>query len=372
MQTSASTPSGFASTSPSAPAKKRTWRDILEMAVKILVPLGITVWMLLWLTRHINLHEMDRIIRSECDFHWVALMMVIVVMSRVTRGIRWGIQLRAAGLRRMPAMTEIVSIFGAYSLNLLVPYLGETWRCVYMARQEDARLSSVVGTDLGDRFSDAVVVVVLCVLALFVAHQPMMAFLDHYAVGRRMLHTLTDVWMWVGIVGGIGAFIAICLIFKKNRYVAKVDAVIVEMWRSFAVMFKMKGIGLYWVYTIFIWVCYFLETYIVFFAFPFTRELIHMPGSAWGLAPGLVLFVFCSISIAIPSNGGLGPWNIALMSALSLYGISNTDGFAFSMVVWTFKAIMIIAMGIFAALWILFQKRRTDVHGNLPGHFLKL
>lgn len=134
----------------------------------------------------------------------------------------------------------------------------------------------------------------------------------------------------------------------------------------------MKGIGLYWVYTIFIWVCYFLETYIVFFAFPFTRELIHMPGSAWGLAPGLVLFVFCSISIAIPSNGGLGPWNIALMSALSLHGISNTDSFAFSMVVWTFKAIMIIAMGIFAALWILFQKRRTDVHGNLPGHFLKL
>lgn len=118
MQTSASTPSGFASTSPSAPAKKRTWRDILEMAVKILVPLGITVWMLLWLTRHINLHEMDRIIRTECDFHWVALMMVIVVMSRITRGIRWEIQLRAAGLRRMPAMTEIVSIFGAYSLNL--------------------------------------------------------------------------------------------------------------------------------------------------------------------------------------------------------------------------------------------------------------
>ena len=51
----------------------------------------------------------------------------------------------------------------------------------------------------------------------------------------------------------------------------------------------------------------------MFQAFPFTRALVEEPGSAWGLIPGLVVFVFGSYSMAIPSNGGLGPWNLAVM-----------------------------------------------------------
>lgn len=74
----------------------------------------------------------------------------------------------------MPRITvtkESVSIFGAYSLNIVFPRLGEVWRCVYISRSERVPLSTVVGTDIGDRGSDAVVVASLTALCLVVAHR---------------------------------------------------------------------------------------------------------------------------------------------------------------------------------------------------------
>ena len=119
----------------------------------------------------------------------------------------------------------------------------------------------------------------------------------------------------------------------------------------------MKGRLAYVFLTLGIWTCYFLETYCCFFAFPFTRDLVHIPGSCYGLIPGLVVFVFGSFSMAVPSNGGLGPWNIAVMYALMLYGISHTDAAAYSIVAWGFQAIMLIALGIFSAFYITITNR---------------
>ena len=63
--------------------------------------------------------------------------------------------------------------------------------------------------------------------------------------------------------------------------------------------------------------------------------------------------------MGVPSNGGLGPWNIAVMFALSLYGIGQTEGTAYSLVVWGFQTIMIVALGIFSFIYISVVFRKT-------------
>lgn len=81
----------------------------------------------------------------------------------------------------------------------------------------------------------------------------------------------------------------------------------------------------------------------------------------WGLIPGLVVFVFGSISIAVPSNGGLGPWNIAVMFALSLYGVSNSEGAAYSLVCWSFQAITQVVAGLFSIGYMQWDRKRRRV-----------
>lgn len=339
-------------------------KKIITDVFKFVAPIAISALLVLWLFKKVDLAKMEHIISTECDFFWVVLMMVVSIFSHIIRGIRWGIQLRGAGLPRVPVMVESVSIFGAYALNLLIPMLGEGWRCVYMARRENASLSTVVGTDLGDRFSDAAAISLLIILSLFVAHDNIMHFIDHYSVGEKIMHIISDPSVWITAVASIAVIIAAGYLFRKESWMQKVIASVMKIWNGFRILFTMKGGGMYLLLTAGIWICYYLETYLCFFAFPFTRALIEQPGTCWGLIPGLVAFVFGSVSIAVPSNGGLGPWNIAVMFSLSLYGISDTDGAAFSMVLWTFKSAMLVALGIFSAIYIMAEKKRIKTESG--------
>ena len=79
----------------------------------------------------------------------------------------------------------------------------------------------------------------------------------------------------------------------------------------------------------------------------------------YGLVPCLVAFVFSAIGMAIPSNGGLGPWNIAIMFGLAIYGISDAEGTAFSMLQWTGQTVMLVILGIYTMAYIIFSKKNV-------------
>ena len=96
-----------------------------------------------------------------------------------------------------------------------------------------------------------------------------------------------------------------------------------------------------------------------FFAFGFTRDLCR-PDLAWGLTPCMVAFVFSSLGMAIPSNGGLGPWNIAIIFGLAVYGVSEAQGTAFSMLQWSGQTVMLILLGIFTMIYITVSKTGKD------------
>ena len=79
----------------------------------------------------------------------------------------------------------------------------------------------------------------------------------------------------------------------------------------------------------------------------------------------MVAFVFGSLSMGIPSNGGLGPWNLAIMFALSLFAISNTQGTAFSIVVWSFQSLTYVGLGIIALIYIMVTGRKIKKQEKL-------
>lgn len=333
-------------------------KELFEKTLKVVLPVCISIAMVVWMAHKLDFHRIWNIISHDCNYWWLFLVMILTMMSYSIRGIRWGYQLRAAGIPRMSVMSESVSIFSAYAINLLVPYLGEAWRCVYVVKREKAKLSTVVGTDLADRSSDFVMICLLLGLALIVANPALTHFFDQYQFGRDIENILSKWELWVGIAVAICIFILCDIKYKNTKFFSGINLSISRMWQGFKVIFTMKGRWMYLILTIAIWVCYFLKIYLVFFAFPFTKELITHPGYAFGLLPGLVAFVFGSFSMAIPSNGGLGPWNIAVMYALMLYGVGHTDAAAFSIVAWGTQTFMTIVLGIFSMFYIAITKKR--------------
>ncbi len=337
-------------------------KDTITKILRWGLTLTISVLLIVWLFKKVNFHDVWHIITDgDIRYGWLIAVIPVVILSHVIRGYRWGIQLKAAGLGNIPGLTLCCSIFGAYAMNLIIPYMGEAWRIVWMAKRRHSPVSTVLGTDIGDRGSDAVVVMTLFILALIVGHKYIIAFLHHYAVGTEILNILENPWLWIGIVGGSAIVGLVLYIFRNKKCIKSLITSTSRTWNGFKVLFTMKGRGLYLVLTLGIWICYYLETYLAFFAFPFTRQLIEQPGMAWGLLPALISFVFSSMSMLIPSNGGLGPWNLAVMFALSLFGISDTEGTAFSMLLWTTTSITLVGLGLFTMGYVLTTRHKNKL-----------
>lgn len=325
--------------------------------LKVVAPLLLSTALIYWLFRKVDFDRVKGIITHDADFGWLFAVMGIVTLSHIVRGIRWGYQLRAAGVGNVPRMALCCSIFGAYALNLLVPYMGEAWRIVYMAKRQDVPVSTVLGTDIGDRLSDAIVVLLLLLLALATGHEYIYAFLVRYEVGIKILDIISDPWLWTGIAGAVAAVCLTMYLLRSKPFARHAIDSMRRVWKGFVVLFTMNGRWQYLFLTFGIWTCYFLETYIGFLVFPFTRHLMETPGMAWGLLPGLITFVFSSMSMLIPSSGGLGPWNLAVMFGLSLFGIADTDGTAYSILVWTTESLTLVLLGIFTVCYVAFSRR---------------
>lgn len=331
----------------------RIIKKVVGDVFRYLFPLAVSVFLIIWLFHKVNFHDVMDIAHKGCNYWFIVIMMVVTMISLMIRGIRWGLQLDAAGVKPMTMVCEWVCLFGAYALNLVFPQMGEAWRCVFVSKRQKAPLSTVVGTDIGDRFIDWVIIMILFIVALIVAHPYIMEFMDHYEIGREVKKVVDNATLWLCLGGSIAFLVALLYFFKDRKWAQSIIVNFRRLWDGFSIIFHMKYWWLYLLLSILTWVFYFIQVYICFFAFSYTKEWITDPHLAYGLLPGLVAFVFGSLSMGIPSNGGLGPWNLAIMFALSLFGISQTEGTAFSVVVWSFQSLMYVALGLFALGYIM-------------------
>ncbi|MDE6230367.1 MAG: flippase-like domain-containing protein [Muribaculaceae bacterium] len=329
---------------------------IAGYAVRWLLPLALTVLLVWYMFRKVDFREMWHIVSHGVDYWWILAAMGISVVSHIMRALRWRIQLRGLGIEP-PLMAVVCSIFGTYALNLVFPRLGEVWRCTYIANREHASFTTVVGSMVADRVADLIMVGLLTLLTFVVAAPALEAFLVKYPIGRGLVDAATNYKVWLAVLAVVLVVWGVFHFLRDTRIVSKIRSWIGQMWSGFAVVTRMKGKWGFLFFSIAIWTCYFFQLYVAFFAFPFTRALVSEPGTVAGMVPCLVAFVLSSIGMAVPSNGGLGPWNIAVMFGLAVYGISDAQGTAFSMLQWSGQTVMLIILGILTMAYIAVDRR---------------
>lgn len=332
-------------------------KEILSGTLRWSLAAGLTVLLLWILFRKVNFTDMMDIIRHGVNYWWILAAMGLSVVSHMIRARRWQLQLDALGIR--PGyMPLCCSIFGCYALNIVFPRLGDIWRCTYIAKREKASLSNVLGSMVSDRLADSVTVLFLFLLTLAVATSAINAFLEKYPIGRDLVSLVSSPWLWLGLILFCGMALWIYRRWHDSRLMLRLRTLVTELWQGFATVITMKHRGLFILLSLLLWTCYFTQLYVALFAFPFTRELCGQSELGFGLEPCLVAFVLSSIAMGIPSNGGLGPWNIAIMFGLAIYGVSDAQGTAFSMLQWSGQTVMLIILGLFTIGYILHDSHK--------------
>lgn len=339
-------------------------KTVFGTIMKFVVPLIITVGLCYLLFTGVNFREMVEIIKRDCTFEWIGLALVISIFSHIFRAMRWQIQLDALDCHtHLRYLTY--SIFGTYAINLVFPRLGEVWRSGYVSQRQDKPFAAVFGSMVAERLADTVTVLSLTLITFLLASSSIMSFIQKYPqVYKGIVGLATSPWVWLGVVGVIVFLIWFFRTSSQNKFIVKARKALVELWQGFVVIGKMKGKVRWLFYTFCIWGCYFMQLYVTFYAFPFTTELLH----EHGIIVALVCFVLSSIAMGIPSNGGIGPWQIAIIFGLTIYmpagydaaqaAMFNTNATAYANLVMGAQTLLLIILGIYTFIAIAVSKRR--------------
>lgn len=329
---------------------------MLKKLLQYGVPLIISIGLCYLLFTRIDFNKMIETIRNECNFWWIGLALFISLFSHLFRAMRWRIQLRALNINA-PLVPLVYSIFGTYAVNLVFPRLGEVWRTTYISQRQNASFTAVFGSMVADRMADTVTVLVLTLSTFLLASGAITQYLaQNTALYEKVIALISSPWPWVAFV----AFIALTwwILAKKrdNKIVAKIIEFAKGLWVGFAAIAKMKGKGQWLILTFAIWGCYFIQLFVAFFAFKETSAVVENHG----IIAVLVCFVFSSIAMGVPSNGGIGPWQWAVIFGLSIYGLpTNGISLAFANLVLGSQIILLIILGIYTFTAIALEKRPT-------------
>lgn len=319
--------------------------------MKIVLPLLIAGGLLYWMYRDFDFTEVKRIFLNEMNIWWLFASLIPITLSHIFRGLRWLITLEPLGYR--PKVGDSIdSIFVAYAANVLVPRVGEVSRCAVLTKYDKVPFSKALGTLVAERLIDMLLVLLfVCVMLLTQLDVFVSLFAQTGTNEASFSKLLTSPKTYLIVVAVVVACVALWMPLRKTKLYAKVKQAISGFVDGLLSLKTMHRKGLFLLYTIGIWVGYFLEFYIAFFCFPFTAELT--------VVQALVIFAAISLAIIIPTPNGAGPWHFVVISMMTLYGVSHTDASSFALIVHTFQTLGVIMLGAYG--WVALQVRNRKM-----------
>lgn len=306
---------------------------------------------------------------KSCDWGFVVLAMAFGVLSFWLRGVRWRMLLLPVD-HSTKIMTCFNSVNIGYVANMFFPRLGEVVRCGYITRssaesgegdgRRKASFDKVFGTVVTERTWDAVIVLVFFLCMLPFVWKRFGSFVEDNVLGN-LIAQFNVVWIVLGVI--VGVVLVVWLAWKlrgRGGFFAKVWQFIAGIGEGIATFTKMRHGWLFVLYTIAIWVCYWMTSVSVFWAVCGTDTA--------GLAPDMVaaietfrgldlidvfILMFAgSVSSFVPVPGGFGAYHyVVCLTLTSVYGIPYELGIIFATISHEAQAVIQLLCGGFSYVY---------------------
>lgn len=315
-------------------------KKFLVPFLKIVIPLGIGV-LLIWLVYKDLTPEDIADIKSafkEMNYFYIILSVLIGLVSHMSRAWRWRYPLKEMGYNPQ-FWNSYHTVMIGYFANMGIPRSGEIMRCGLMAKYQDIPFNKLVGTVIAERVAD-LIILVSCIFFVFIIQ---LETLSNYAVEVGLAEKfspqkLITYLLVLGLLGIVGLLI---LKRSNNKFAIKVREFLLGIYEGLKTIVTMKDKWLYIAHTVFIWLLYLAMFYVTFFSLP---SVENVPFSGVVTA-----FVMGGIAVTV-TNGGIGAYPLAIAGVLALYGVAQSQGYAFGWVVWTGQTIMLVLAGLVSSI----------------------
>lgn len=261
---------------------------------------------------------------KSVNLFWIGATVLAYFISNLCRALRWKMLLKPLGSNTR-TINAFLTVMLALFANLGLPRLGEVLRPVSLAKYEKLPVEKVLGTIVVDRTMDVLSLLLIVGLAFMLEFDTLWGYLsENMVVGESgSLFTNPIVLSLLGI--GIVA-IVIAFVFRKKIQASQLYQKVLQVLKGFGEgILAIRNLDKPWlfiIYSILIWVGYYFMFYFYLPAFGPTAHL--------GLVVALMVFVFGTFGIVIPSPGGMGSYHFLIIAALTLYGVKAGDAFSFA------------------------------------------
>jgi glycosyltransferase 2 family protein len=289
---------------------------------------------------------------------WLIGVIVAFTLSNIFRALRWQMLLHPLGYQPRFSNAFWTIILG-YFANLGLPRMGEIVRAGSLARYEKIPTEKVMGTLVVDRLMDFLCLGLVVGLAFLLEGSTLLGFLGQQQRGGGATSGSTIVWMLLAaMLAGVGAIWVLRKKLLQLAFVQKLLQLLQGFWEGLKSVFKLKSPALFIIYSLGIWLMFYLQCWLNLKAFPPTA---HLSASA-----GLMVFVFGTLGFIIPSPGGMGTFHALCIAGLALYSINGGDAFSYANIAFfTVQIFYNLVGGVLALL--LLPALNKQAAGNSTG-----
>ena len=324
-------------------------KKIFKKVLQVIFPLLLGIFILVWVYRDFNFQRVGEVMLHGMDYGWIALSLLFGVFANLFRGWRWKLALEPLG--EYPKTANCVyAIFISYASNLVIPRVGEVTRCGVLSKYDGISFPKSLGTVVSERMIDTLCVGLITGVVLLLQMPVFATFFAETGTNvGRYAEVLTSGHFYLIILCVLAILVLAFFLIRNIALFAKLKGILQNVWQGIVALKDIKQIPLYIIYTLGIWVCYFLEFYLAFFAFDFSAGL--------GISAGLVMFVVGTLAVIVPTPNGAGPWHFAVMTMMMLYGVGKEDAGIFALLVHGIQTFLLILLGIYGLLALPFTNK---------------
>ncbi|MAA97047.1 MAG: hypothetical protein CMN86_02020 [Stappia sp.] len=301
---------------------------------------------LFWLAMK-GVEDPEALKRDMRSAQWwgIAASFVMGYLAIVSRGLRWNLLLAPMGHHPSPARSVHAVAF-SYFANAFVPRSGEVARCAALNQTDDIPVDQLLGTVITERVVDFLMLFGLVAFALLTNLDAFLALMQE----AQLPAMPTLIGAGVAGLAGCGALWWISQQQGRSGLLGKMAGFLQGIGTGIRSVLAMEKRGLFLFHTLFIWVMYFLMSYVLFKAIPAVSSL--------GLTDAVLVMVAGGFGMVLPAPGGIGSYHWAVSLGFAAVGFSGDVGFAVANVVWLTQTAMIVLTGGLGYLMLFLHRMR--------------
>lgn len=331
----------------------KNYNKILDILLPAII--GVELIILVLGNQSINVVFLDikQVLSNPTNWFFIFLSMIIGYVGEALRGIRWKLLINPLGYN-VKTIDLVNACAAGYMFNAGVPRSGEIARCTLLSKVANTPISYLFGHVLIERAIDVFMLIICIITCLVYKWKEINKFFTNSDLFSWVLTTNTLLILGV-------TFFMVFFSYSLRKKLMTINAIkwlkkhLLKIKTGVYSIFAVKQKYLFIIYTLLIWLCYLLMTFVCFWCF----ESMH----DFNLLDGLIIMTIGGIGMVIPTPGGMGSYHGAVFIGLCVFlGQDGSTATTFGFLVHTAQTIMIIVMGF---IGLVFLNLKTPYYSKI-------